>query len=277
MSEYFKTNQQLWDELTEINSKSRMYDLESFLRGGISLKRLEQEELHDIKDKSLLHLQCHFGMDTLSWARLGATVTGVDFSPRAISLAKEISQTTGTDARFICSNIYDLHNTLHDQFDVVFTSYGVLCWLPDLEKWGEIISSYLKPGGIFYIIEFHPFFYVFENESNTIGLKLRDKYSYFHCDRPVKWEPNRAYADRSQITKNPSYEWHHSLSDIINSLTRAGLALEYIHEFPYCGYDVLPSMKQGDDGWWRLDSDIELPMMFSIRAVKKPGEHAHSE
>ena len=138
MNDYFAANQLLWNELTEINSKSRMYSLEEFIRGGISLDRIVREELGAVEGKSLLHLQCHFGMDTLSWARLGADVTGVDFSPKAISLAKEISRKIGIDARFICSNIYDLPDKLQDQFDVVFTSYGVLCWLNDLKKWGNL-------------------------------------------------------------------------------------------------------------------------------------------
>ena len=267
MNDYFAANQLLWNELTEINSKSRMYSLEEFIRGGISLDRIVREELGAVEGKSLLHLQCHFGMDTLSWARLGADVTGVDFSPKAISLAKEISRKIGIDARFICSNIYDLPDKLQDQFDVVFTSYGVLCWLNDLKKWGELISSYLKPGGVFYIAEFHPVMYMFKNDSSTKELEIA--YSYFHNDKPIKFDPDTAYADKTKTTHHFSYEWSHSISDIVNSLIGSGMEIQYIHEFPYCSFDYFPFMKKCGDGWWKIDGDIEIPMMFSLKAIKK--------
>lgn len=140
------------------------YNVDEFKKGKITLKDIELAELGDVKNKSLLHLQCHFGLDTLSWARLGAEVTGVDFSEEAIEYAKRLSQELDIPARFICSNIYDTIELITDKFDIVFTSYGVLCWLPDLVEWAEIISHFLRCGGIFYIVEFHPVNNIFDNE-----------------------------------------------------------------------------------------------------------------
>jgi len=122
-----------------------------FRNGEVHLYPIEIEEVGDVRGKSLLHLQCHFGMDTMSWARLGADVTGLDFSDNAIETARQISAELEIPARFVCSNIYDAPNVLSEKFDIVFTSYGALCWLPDLKKWGEVVAHFVKPGGIFYI------------------------------------------------------------------------------------------------------------------------------
>jgi SAM-dependent methyltransferase len=265
---YFQSNLKLWNELVEINKDSGLYRLDEFKMGKNVLKPVEIAELTDVKDKELLHLQCHFGMDTLSWARLGAKVTGIDFSDKAIELAKSISKEINIEAEFIQSNIYDLQNVLNKKFDVVFTSYGAVCWLNDINKWGEIAAHYLKPGGTFYMVEFHPLLNIFDNETDTKDLFVN--HGYFFNDEPLKWEPGGAYADRTKITKNPSYEWIHSLSDIINSLIKAGLEIEFVHEFPYCCYSYFPFMEKREDGMWNIKGlKNELPMMFSIKAQKR--------
>src|SRR5512139_2419139 len=157
MNEYQQANLALWNEWAEINVKSREYDVAGFLAGKSSLKSIELEELGEVAGKTLLHLQCHFGLDTLSWARRGAAVTGVDFSDKAVGLAQALAREAGLEARFICSDLYALPEVLSGQFDIVYTSYGVLCWLRDLEQWAELIAHFLKPGGVFYIADFHPF------------------------------------------------------------------------------------------------------------------------
>ena len=143
------------------------YDVEGFKKGRCTLSSIELEELDTVSRKSLLHLQCHFGMDTLSWARLGAKVTGVDFSNEAISLARPLSEESGIKAKFICSDMYELPDVLNEKFDIVLTSAGVLCWLPDLKLWAEIISHFLKPRGTFYIFEVHPFSHIFNNSAGV--------------------------------------------------------------------------------------------------------------
>jgi SAM-dependent methyltransferase len=264
LEKYFDTNRRRWDELVDIHAKSIEYDLDAFIGGKSSLHNVEIEKLHDVKCKSLLHLQCHFGLDTISWARLGANVTGVDFSEPAIKLARTIAEKVGVKATFICSNIYDLPTVLDGQYDIVFTSYGVLCWLNDLRKWGKIISHYLKPGGTFLLVESHPFMWVFDDESTEII----QKYSYWHSDEPIAWEEDGTYADRAaKLTNKKSYEWQHTISDVLNSLIGAGLKIDEVSEYPELVWAYLPICKKAEDGFYRISGD-PLPQMWSVLASK---------
>ena len=270
MDEYYNSNLALWNEWTGIHKGAASYDLQGFLDGRSSLKRIELEEVGEVSGKSLLHLQCHFGMDTLSWARLGARVTGADFADKAIALAREVAQAAGLEARFICSNLFELPEVLDEQFDIVFTSYGVLYWLHDLPAWGRLVSRYLKPGGVFYIAEFHPFSMVFEESPDQKGLSVTTP--YFPDSQPLKFEVTGSYADReAKVNHAVEYGWSHSFSGIINALLSAGLVLEYVHEFPLT---VDPSffshlVEPVEGGLWRLRVHSEsIPLMFSIRAHK---------
>ncbi|MGD8307202.1 MAG: class I SAM-dependent methyltransferase, partial [Ignavibacteria bacterium] len=152
---FFEANRKAWNNKTPYHLKSTLYDLEGFKKGNTSLKFIELAELGNVINKSMLHLQCHFGQDSLSWQRLGAQVTGIDFSEEAINTAKSLNEELNLNAKFICSNIYDLEKHLDEKFDIVFTSYGTIGWLPDLNEWGRLVSHYLKSGGVFYIVEFH--------------------------------------------------------------------------------------------------------------------------
>lgn len=174
----FAANQRLWDAWTAVHAAGEFYDLAGFREGGIRIRPYEIAALGDVTGKSLLHLQCHFGLDTLSWARLGAIVTGVDFSPAAIRLARELAADIGiTDARFIESNVYQLPVRLADAFDIVYTSRGVLGWLPDIRGWARVVARFVRPGGRFYISEAHPVIQVFESEG--VGPReLRLQYPY---------------------------------------------------------------------------------------------------
>jgi SAM-dependent methyltransferase len=267
MDEFLKANRELWDKLATIHHKSEFYDVEGFLKGKQTLDPIELEELPDLTGKKLLHLQCHFGMDTLSLARLGAEVTGVDFSSEAIELAKSLSETAGIEANFICANIYDVPKILNDKFDIVFTSGGVLTWLPDLEKWANVISSCLKQGGIFYIREFHPFAYVFDDEEDVT--ELRVKYPYFQGKDPLEFEDDGTYACDEKVGMMKTYEWNHPVSAILNSLINNRLRIEYFNEFPVTGYKALPFMIEKEKGRWILPNNVDiLPLMFSIKATK---------
>ncbi len=267
MDRYIRANLDLWNELTGITSRSASYDLQGFKAGKSTLKSVEREELGDISGKSLLHLQCHFGMDTISFARLGAQVTGVDFSDKAIRLAEQLSAQLNIPARFICCNVYDLPERLNEQFDVVHSSYGFLCWLPDVPAWAKLVARFLKPGGFLHIVESHPFLYVFENERTTPNLRVR--YSYFPSPEPTRWEPDGCYADKDAQITHPSYEWTHNLSEIINALIAADLRIDYLHEFPFLCWDNFPFMIKGDDGLYRLPGDHDtIPLTFSLKATK---------
>ncbi len=270
-SEYIESNKRLWNERTPIHIKSEFYGVDEFKKGKSTLKSIELEEVGDVSGKSMLHLQCHFGMDTLSWARLGARVTGIDFSEEAIEYAKKLGSEINVPADFICSNIYDLRMNLTGEFDIVFTSYGVLCWLPDIEKWANVISRFLKPGGVFYIVDGHPFADIFDNGDDARELKVGyPGHSYFHNPEPTYYPPGgTGYTDKTSRLENPSYEWAHTLGDIITSLISNGLTIKFLHEFPFSGYQSFPFLEKGDDGWWRLpNSRKDIPFLFSLMAKK---------
>src|SRR5438067_5957834 len=184
MDDHTSANRANWDAWAAINAASANYDVAGFKAGKLSLNRIEREELGDVAGKSLLHLQCHFGLDSLSWARLGAAVTGVDFSDKAIALARSLSEETGIPATFVQSNIYDLADNLTGQFDIVFTSYGVLWWLPDLAGWAKVVSHFLKPGGTFLLVEAHPIASMFDPDDPS---ELKVKYPYFPSREPLKF------------------------------------------------------------------------------------------
>ena len=265
MDERLESNKRLWNILTAARLPSDFYDVEGFRAGRNQLLPIEVSEIGDVRGKSLLHLQCHFGLDTLSWARLGALVTGVDFSDRAIETARSLSVESHVSAEFICSDIYALQKVLARQFDIVFTSYGVLCWLPDFEKWAEIVSNYLKPGGVFYIAEFHPLIYIFNRRSDAAELIVSR--SYFSKAEPQKLQGGCDYA--SDLKHDlPFYEWPYTLGKIISSLIGAGLRIQFLHEFPESPCSWFPAMKKDPHHrLWRIEGD-PIPLTFSIRAIK---------
>ena len=264
MNKHILTNKAHWNKLTDIHTSSSFYDVNSFKKGENTIPKLELDEIGKVKRKSLLHLQCHFGMDTLSWARMGATVTGVDLSDSSIAYAKELSKEINTLARFICSDIYDLPQVLTEKFDIVYTSGGVLCWLSDLSKWGLLIGDYLKQGGVFYIREEHPFANMYDHD-----FQLKTDY-YFNTTTPEHVIPKGSYANRKAVVKTTSYQWHHTIEEIINSLVSAGLTIKFFHEFPFIGYARFGElMEQDKDGWYRFkDESIKIPMTFSLKAIR---------
>ncbi len=264
---YFKINLRRWNELVDINKKSKSYDLDGFKSGKSSLLPIELKELGDVEGKSILHLQCHFGMDTLSWVRLGANVTGVDFSDKAINFAKNLSGELNIPARFIHANLYDIPNILNEKFDIVFTSYGTICWLPDLVKWAQIISNCLKSDGVFYIIDGHPFGFIIDENQEPFKVG----FNYFSEGNPVYFDEGGAYADPTADLKNQaSFQWDHPMGEVINALLDANLEIEFLHEFPYTFFNIHPDMKEREDGYWEFENlKFSVPMMFSIRAHKK--------
>ena len=265
--EYLAANRKRWDALTHEHRDSGFYDLEGFKAGKDRLRSIELEELGDVSGKTLLHLQCHFGMDTMAWARRGAQVTGVDFSPESIHLAHELSAELSIPARFICANIYNLPEVLDDEFDIVFTSYGVLHGLPDIAAWGQVVARYVKPGGIFYIVEDHPMFRTFRAGP---GDTFRAERRYFHSDTPQRIEGQGSYATGGAGSAGDSYIWDFSMGDVVNALIDAGLQIDFLHEFPYAARAKFPFMVQGEDGWWRLPPEQHgvIPFLFSLQATR---------
>ncbi len=260
---YFGENKQSWNKRTAMHKDSVFYDLASFKKGKSSLNKIELEELGDVKGKTLLHLQCHFGMDTMSWAREGANCVGVDISDEAINLAKEINSELNLNTEFIYCNIYDLKENLDKKFDIVFTSYGTIGWLPDLDTWAEIVAHFLKPGGVFYIADFHPALWMMDDKFEHI------KYNYFNID-VITEETTGTYSDRSALIKSIEHGWNHPFSEIISSLLKYNLQICLFHEFPFSPYNCFNNLHQGNDGMWRIKGmDEKMPMMYSIKAVKQ--------
>ncbi len=262
MNDYLKANKKWWNDITPIHLKSELYDLPSFEKGKTTLQSIERKELPDVKGKTLLHLMCHFGMDTLSWAREGAIVTGVDLSDDSIKLAKKLSKENKIPATFICADVYDLPKALDKKFDIIFMSYGVLLWLSNIKKWARIINHFLKEGGTFYIVELHPF-------TNILSFDFKLVYKYFD-QGPYLDDSSGTYTDWDTDVKGLTYEWSYTISDVINVLIEQNLKIEFLHEFPFTMYDQFPGfMQQNKKGQYVLkDKKIQIPLLFSLKATK---------
>ena len=263
MSEdYFEVNKKTWNEKVKVHSKSEMYDLEAFKSGKSSLMPYELKALGDVKGKSLLHLQCHFGQDTMSWSRLGAKSVGVDLSDEGIALATSLNEELKLDATFVCCNVLDTSKHIKETFDIVFTSYGVIGWLPDLKPWGQMIAERLKKGGTFYMIEFHPIVWMFDYLDN----KPIMKYGYMQ-DEAIYEEYQGTYANQESKMITKEYGWNHGLSEVINALVSAGLQIEYLNEYDESPYNVLPDLVETKSGNY-VTKDKLYPLMFEIKATK---------
>lgn len=260
---YFDANKDLWNQRTVVHKTSAFYNLAGFKAGENVLTPIEINELGDVKGKKMLHLQCHFGMDSLNWARLGAIVTGVDLSDEAIKEAKQLNEELGMNATFICCNVYDLKELLDEKFDIVFTSYGTIGWLPDLDKWAAIIAYYLKPGGLFYIADFHPVLWMFDDEFTHI------KYAYDNQEVIVT-ESQGTYTDKTADIKAKEYGWNHSISEILNALIDQGLNMQHFNEFMYSPYPCFNHTIEFEKGKWHIKGlEGKIPMVYSIAARKK--------
>jgi SAM-dependent methyltransferase len=240
-----------------------------FREGRSKLKPVELSEVGDVRGKALLHMQCHFGLDTLSWARHeGALVTGADFSAPAIDAARALAADCGIDGRFIVSDIDSLPERLEGQFDVVFTSYGVLCWLPDLARWAQIAAHFVKPGGFFYIAEFHPVSMIFDDAADADDLRV--KYPYFPGDEPLRFHDAGDYTDRAvSLRNNTTFEFLHPVGEVVTALADAGLHIDFLHEFPFSTYQFLDITREMPDGTVRLTKhDGSVPLLYSVKASK---------
>ena len=259
---YFKINKDTWDKKVSIHTKSEFYDVEGFKKGKTSLNYYELQELGNVKGKSLLHLQCHFGQDTLSWSRLGATCTGIDLSSEGIKQAKLLNSALGLNATFIESNLYDVPKKVIGEFDIVFASYGVIGWLHDLKTWGEIIASKLKIGGVFYLIEFHPIVWMYDYLDKTPVMR----YAYSR-EEVIYEEEQGTYADETADLLSKTYSWNHGLGEVINALTEAGLHIDYLNEYDESPYNVLPDLVETKSGNYELKEKL-YPLVFEIKATK---------
>lgn len=259
---YFETNKATWNRKVKVHAKSDMYNMEAFKNGKSTLMPYEIEALGDVSGKSLLHLQCHFGQDTLSWSRLGAKCTGIDLSDEGIKLAKSLNEELKLDARFVCCNVLDTSIFIKETFDIVFTSYGVIGWLPDLKPWGKMIAERLKKGGIFFMAEFHPIVWIFD----YLEGKPIMKYGYMQ-DAVIYEEYEGTYANQDSKMVSKEYGWNHGLGEVVNALTEAGLHIEYLKEYNESPYDVLLNLEKTDSGMY-VTKDKLYPLIFTLKATK---------
>lgn len=260
---YIAINRQSWNNRVQSHMNSDFYDLEGFLQGNTSLNSIELQLLGEIKNKHILHLQCHFGQDSLSLGRLGAHVTGVDLSDKAIESAIELANKTKIDANFICSDIYELPKCLDKQFDIVFTSYGTIGWLPNLDKWAKIVAKYLKPGGKFVFVEFHPVVWMFDDDFQKIA------YHYFNKEVIIETETG-SYADKTSDLTQEYVMWNHSISDVVNNLVKNGLEINSFDEFDYSPYNCFNKTEEFKPNKFRIKHlDNKIPMVYAIVATKK--------
>lgn len=259
---YIEVNKALWNKRTDVHVSSEFYDMEGFMKGKITLKQIELDLLGDIKGKSILHSQCHFGQDTISLERLGANVTGVDLSDNAIANANKIAKELNSNASFICCDIYDLPNHLDEKFDIVYTSYGTIGWLPDINRWAQVISTFLKPEGIFVFAEFHPVVWMFDNQFQKV------EYRYFNSGPIIESTPG-TYADPNADIQLSEINWNHGIAEVINSLIKNGLTLQSIEEFDYSPFDCFQNTIKIDEGKYRIKHlEDKIPMVYALKAKK---------
>jgi ubiquinone/menaquinone biosynthesis C-methylase UbiE len=259
---YIAVNRSSWNNKTDIHLESEFYDMESFRKGKNSLNQIELELLGDVRGKTILHLQCHFGQDSISLSRMGAKVTGVDLSDKAIDNARKIAQELASDARFICCDIYELEQHLNEEFDMVFTSYGTIGWLPDLDRWASLIYRFLKPGGKLVFAEFHPVVWMFDDDFEKVA------YNYFNTGAIVENESG-SYADREAPIKQEYVMWNHGLGDVLSSLLNQGLQLNSFQEYDYSPYKCFKHTNELQPGRYRIQHlDNKIPMVYSLSAIK---------
>jgi SAM-dependent methyltransferase len=265
---WIAANRAMWDERVPLHAASALYDQDGFRAGRDEIRDFEAAEVGDVTGKRLLHLQCHMGQDTLSWARRGAaSVVGLDFSAPAIVVARGLAVDIGFDDRatFVVSDVYEAPAAVPDtDYDIVYTGIGALYWLPDIERWAETAASLVAPGGFLYLAEFHPFLNVFGWESITEA-----KEDYFRSEPLVTDEPGSYVEIEAETIDNLSYARMHTLGDIVSAICATGLRLEFLHEHEVTVFQQFPQLVRGDDGYFRLpEGRPRLPLMYSLKASR---------
>lgn len=263
-ADWLALNRANWDARVPIHKASRFYDLPGFIAGRSELREFELAEVGDVTGRTLLHLQCHIGLDTLSWARRGAHVTGLDFSGPALETAREVAEQIGaTDARFVESDVYEAVAALEARtYDIVYTGLGALCWLPDIARWAQTAAALVAPGGFLYLAEFHPLSDILADDGKSIEL------DYFNTE-PRVWDEGSTYTDGAAQEKDTvSVDWAHGLGDVVSALIAAGLRIELLHEHDYTLFPRFPHLVHENGRYTLPPGQPRIPLIYSIRASK---------
>ncbi|WP_033431560.1 class I SAM-dependent methyltransferase [Saccharothrix syringae] len=263
--DWLKVNRDNWDDRTRVHAASDFYDLAGFRAGACTLRPFEPAEVGDVTGRTLLHLQCHMGQDTLSWARRGARVTGLDFSAPAVGTARSLAEDTGLAdrARFVVSDVHAAREALAgERFDVVYTGVGALVWLPDLVRWARVVADSLVDGGFLYLVEFHPLADLLGDDGRT----LQD--DYFRADGETYDHPH-TYTDGPELTRTRSVQWQHGLGDVVTALAGAGLRVDFLRERETTLFRRYPVLERTGTGEYRFPpGHPRLPMLYSLRATR---------
>ncbi len=260
---YKAINRKSWNAKTDVHIQSDFYNVKGFLEGKSSLNSIELDLLGNVEGKSILHLQCHFGQDSISLARLGAEVTGVDLSDKAIERAREFASKTQANADFICCDIYELPKHLNKKFDIVFTSYGTVGWLPDLNQWAQVISTFLKDGGKFIFAEFHPVVWMFDDNFENVA------YEYLNSGAIIETQSG-TYAEKEAEIEEEYVMWNHGISEVVNNLIRHNISIECLNEYDYSPYNCFNKTVEFEPGKFRIEHlGKKIPMVYALSGVKK--------
>jgi len=266
MQDYMDVNREFWDAATALHlGPGEIYDVAAFKRGGLTLHSIEREALGDIAGKSILHAQCHIGVDSMSLARLGARVTGVDFSAPALGVAAALADRAGVAATWVETDVLDARSAVSGDFDVVYTSIGTICWLEDLDRWAAQIAALLRPGGTFFIRDGHPALLALDEDAQ----ELTTRYPYFGDGRAQQWDDDSTYAGDGTVAHSRTYEWPHPLSEILGALLGAGLRLVHFDEGRTLPWRFSPRMVEVPRGYaWPEAERNLIPCTFTIVARK---------
>jgi SAM-dependent methyltransferase len=270
LARMMRANQANWDARTPVHLASRFYGLDQDLDPDRWFAPFEWGDLGELTGRDLLHLQCHLGTETLAFARRGARATGLDFSPASVAAANDIADKAGLDVRYVQANVYDAVDALQGRkFDVVYTGKGALCYLPDLDRWADVVARLLRPGGRLYVVEFHPLLNALgPKPAPGEGPELLLRHDYLGGAGPVHRDARHTYTDGPAVQgATDSYEWMHGMGEVLNTLTRAGLTLRSLRETEELPWQRWPQMRRTDSGWWRLP-EPRIPLLYGLLATR---------
>lgn len=264
------TNRANWDSRALVHEDSPFYDIQRYVEDRNSISdtvELDRRVLGDVDGLDVLHLQCHIGTDTISWARLGAQVVGLDFSPESLRVAKGLAAATNQPVRFVCADVRTADRVLRRDFDIVYASVGVLCWIPDIDGWVRAAAGCLRPGGRLYLRDGHPLMSAFDWERTDEVVLSGD---YFGDGTPELDDAGYTYTgDDRRLDPPINYQWSHGLGRMVTSMVDHGLRIERLDEMDWQAWKALPWMVQDDEGRWRFPDDRpRIPLMFSVLATR---------
>ena len=263
MTSWLDANRSNWNDRVAIHVDSAFYGVDRWLASGEGPDAEEAALLGDVNGRSLVHLQCHFGMDTLSWARAGANVTGVDFSDAAIAAATDLAARAGLSerARFVVSDVDGAPAALGERFDVVYVSLGSLCWLPRIADWADVVAALLAPGGTLLVHDVHPLAFSLDDDGATFA------YPYFEEPEPIVVDSASTYTDGAAISHSTNYEWNHSLGEIVTALASRSLMVTHLVENPWTRYRAFDDLVEDPPGIFRASGRaVQIPLSFTLAA-----------